>query len=84
MEEGGRYNVIYAEMISHHDDYHVSFTSATCCKDHISPYRIRTDKIDTETTIMNNHASFHTSHVLYRTYQTKKKRNEKERKEIYY
>ena len=35
--EGGRYNVIYAEMISHHDDYHVSFTSATCCKDHIPP-----------------------------------------------
>ena len=32
---------------------------------------------------MNNHASFHTSHVLYRTYQTKKKRNEKrERKFI--
>ena len=32
-------NVIYAEMISHHDDYHVSFTSATCCKDHIPPYK---------------------------------------------
>ena len=33
---------------------------------------------------MNNHASFHTSHVLYRPYQTKKKRNEKGRKNIYY
>ena len=49
MEGGERYNVIYAEMISHHDDYHVSFTSATCCKDHIPPYKDKTDKINTET-----------------------------------
>merc|ERR1711954_474091 len=45
---GGRYNVINAEMISHHDDYHVPFTSATCCKDHIPPFK-KTDRINTET-----------------------------------
>ena len=33
----GRYNLINAEMISHHDDYHVPLTSATYCKDHIPP-----------------------------------------------
>ena len=66
-------------------------TSATCCKDHIPRWKDKSSywrkliwSIRKRYATMKNHVSFHTSHVLYRPYQTKKKRNEKGKKEIHY
>ena len=56
-------------------------TSATCCKDHIPRWKDKRSywrkliwSIRKRYATMKNHVSFHTSHVLYRPYNKKRKR----------